>query len=46
MVYYILTDQKCKNCGGIYDIVSNRAHFRSAAFPWTPFCSKKCEEEV
>lgn len=41
---YILTDQKCIHCGATYNIVS-RFHFRSVNFPWTPFCSKKCDDE-
>ena len=41
---YILENQTCLNCGEKYDIVSKH-HFRSSAFPWSPCCSKKCEEE-
>lgn len=41
---FILDNQKCKNCGGSYSIVSH-SHFKSQSFPWTPFCSKQCEEE-
>lgn len=41
---YILENQTCLNCSEKYDIVSKH-HFRSFAFPYNPFCSKKCEEE-
>lgn len=41
---YILENQKCKQCGGNFSIIS-RHHFESPAFPWRPFCSDVCEDE-